>query len=154
METVYTQQAVNSQPSALALIQAREADVEALSQLTRALDKKVVHHISCYLLNLIYWQILLSLPLSLFQLQVLIETYLCSVLYIVPVECCTFLIHHLFSIVIPTLLVIMVFLSYLIPSSIIGAFCFVGGFGIVILFLVACCIVCVACVFCLSEADI
>ncbi|KAK6254539.1 hypothetical protein SCA6_015844 [Theobroma cacao] len=40
METVYTQQAVNSQPSALALIQAREADVEALSQLTRALDKK------------------------------------------------------------------------------------------------------------------
>ncbi|OMO53706.1 hypothetical protein CCACVL1_28433 [Corchorus capsularis] len=40
LETVYTQQAVNSQPSALALIQAREADVEALSRLTRALDKK------------------------------------------------------------------------------------------------------------------
>ncbi|XWS14047.1 hypothetical protein CRYUN_Cryun36dG0090200 [Craigia yunnanensis] len=40
IETVYSQQAINSQPSALALVQAREADVEALSQLTRALDKK------------------------------------------------------------------------------------------------------------------
>ncbi|XVF28360.1 hypothetical protein REPUB_Repub15cG0023000 [Reevesia pubescens] len=40
IETVYSQQAVNSQPSALALVQAREADVEALFQLTRALDKK------------------------------------------------------------------------------------------------------------------
>ncbi|XP_022722421.1 protein ALWAYS EARLY 3-like isoform X3 [Durio zibethinus] len=40
METVCTQQAVNSQPSAHALVQAREADVEALSQLTRAIDKK------------------------------------------------------------------------------------------------------------------
>ncbi|KAA3485308.1 protein ALWAYS EARLY 3 isoform X2 [Gossypium australe] len=39
-ETVYTQQAINSQPSAVSLVQAREADVEALSQLTRALDKK------------------------------------------------------------------------------------------------------------------
>ncbi|TYH82554.1 hypothetical protein ES332_D02G069500v1 [Gossypium tomentosum] len=38
-ETVYTQ-AINSQPSAVSLVQAREADVEALSQLTRALDKK------------------------------------------------------------------------------------------------------------------
>ncbi|XP_022740959.1 protein ALWAYS EARLY 3-like isoform X2 [Durio zibethinus] len=40
IEPVYAQQAANSQPSALALVQAREADVEALSQLTRALDKK------------------------------------------------------------------------------------------------------------------
>ncbi|GMI64104.1 ARABIDOPSIS THALIANA ALWAYS EARLY 3, ALWAYS EARLY 3 [Hibiscus trionum] len=39
-ETVYSQQAMNFQPSALSLVQAREADVEALSQLTRALDKK------------------------------------------------------------------------------------------------------------------
>ncbi|KAE8726364.1 Always early, putative isoform 3 [Hibiscus syriacus] len=39
-ETVYSQQAMNSQHSALSLAQAREADVEALSQLTRALDKK------------------------------------------------------------------------------------------------------------------
>ncbi|KAE8677621.1 Always early, putative isoform 3 [Hibiscus syriacus] len=39
-ETVYSQQAMNSQPSALLLAQSREADVEALSQLTRALDKK------------------------------------------------------------------------------------------------------------------
>ncbi|MBA0681579.1 hypothetical protein Goari_023375, partial [Gossypium aridum] len=39
-ETVYTLQAINSQPSAVSLVQAREADVEALSQLTRALDKK------------------------------------------------------------------------------------------------------------------
>ncbi|XP_038991663.1 protein ALWAYS EARLY 3-like isoform X2 [Hibiscus syriacus] len=39
-ETVYSQQAMNCQPSALLLVQAREADVEALSQLTRALDKK------------------------------------------------------------------------------------------------------------------
>ncbi|GMJ02051.1 ARABIDOPSIS THALIANA ALWAYS EARLY 3, ALWAYS EARLY 3 [Hibiscus trionum] len=38
--TVYSQQAMNSQPSALSMVQAREADVEALSQLTRALDKK------------------------------------------------------------------------------------------------------------------
>lgn len=55
-ETVCTQQAINSQPNALSLVQAREADVEALSQLTRALDKKV--YISCY--ALIYWQIILS----------------------------------------------------------------------------------------------
>ncbi|KAK8623864.1 hypothetical protein V6N13_065226 [Hibiscus sabdariffa] len=39
-ETVYSQQAMNFQPSAPSLDQAREADVEALSQLTRALDKK------------------------------------------------------------------------------------------------------------------
>ncbi|KAL4311611.1 hypothetical protein GQ457_01G030910 [Hibiscus cannabinus] len=39
-ETVYSQQAMIFQPSALSLDHAREADVEALSQLTRALDKK------------------------------------------------------------------------------------------------------------------
>lgn len=56
VETVYThQQSLHSQP-----FQAREADVEALSQLTRALDKKVVHHISFYALDLIYWEIFLS----------------------------------------------------------------------------------------------
>ncbi|GKU85492.1 hypothetical protein SLEP1_g162 [Rubroshorea leprosula] len=39
-ESVYTQQVVNSQPYVLAQIQAREADVQALSELTRALHKK------------------------------------------------------------------------------------------------------------------
>ncbi|KAE8723394.1 Always early, putative isoform 2 [Hibiscus syriacus] len=46
LKLFYSQQAMNSQPSALSLAQAREADVEALSQLTRALDKKVP--ISCF----------------------------------------------------------------------------------------------------------
>ncbi|XP_039061241.1 protein ALWAYS EARLY 3-like, partial [Hibiscus syriacus] len=44
LKLFYSQQAMNSQPSALSLAQAREADVEALSQLTRALDKKCMLH--------------------------------------------------------------------------------------------------------------
>ncbi|KAF7144937.1 hypothetical protein RHSIM_Rhsim04G0219400 [Rhododendron simsii] len=39
-ETVNNQQTANSQPSILAQIQAKEADVQALAELTRALDKK------------------------------------------------------------------------------------------------------------------
>ncbi|KAI5580997.1 hypothetical protein BDE02_08G190900 [Populus trichocarpa] len=39
-ETVNTQQATNAQPSFYAQIQAKEADIHALSELTRALDKK------------------------------------------------------------------------------------------------------------------
>ncbi|CAL5347002.1 unnamed protein product [Camellia sinensis] len=39
-ETANNQQAANSQPSILAQIQAKEADVQALAELTRALDKK------------------------------------------------------------------------------------------------------------------
>ncbi|XP_059668464.1 protein ALWAYS EARLY 3 isoform X2 [Cornus florida] len=39
-ETSNNQQAANSQPSILAQIQAKEADVQALAELTRALDKK------------------------------------------------------------------------------------------------------------------
>lgn len=40
-ETANNQQTANSQPSILAQIQAKEADVQALAELTRALDKKV-----------------------------------------------------------------------------------------------------------------
>ncbi|KAI9390678.1 hypothetical protein POPTR_008G216600v4 [Populus trichocarpa] len=39
-ETINTQQATNAQPSFYAQIQAKEADIHALSELTRALDKK------------------------------------------------------------------------------------------------------------------
>ena len=40
-ETGNNQQTANSQPSILAQIQAKEADVQALAELTRALEKKV-----------------------------------------------------------------------------------------------------------------
>lgn len=43
-EATKTQKVANSQPSILAQIQAKEDDVQALSELTRALDKKVVLH--------------------------------------------------------------------------------------------------------------
>jgi hypothetical protein len=39
---------VGAQPSFCAQIQAKEADIHALSELTRALDKKVVFHIANY----------------------------------------------------------------------------------------------------------
>lgn len=50
--TVSVQQAA-SQPSIIAQIQAKEADVQALSELTRVLDKKVVHLVSrsCIILD-------------------------------------------------------------------------------------------------------
>lgn len=41
-ETASYQQTAYSQPSKLAKIQAKEADVQALAELTRALDKKVL----------------------------------------------------------------------------------------------------------------
>ncbi|CAK7333147.1 unnamed protein product, partial [Dovyalis caffra] len=47
-ETVNTQQATNAQPSFCVQIQAKEADIHALSELTRALDKKVVFLIANY----------------------------------------------------------------------------------------------------------
>ena len=47
-ETVNTQQATNAQPSFYAQIQAKEADIHALSELTRALDKKVIFVMANY----------------------------------------------------------------------------------------------------------
>lgn len=41
VDEVLDLQLFNSQPSSIGHIQAREADVQALSELTRALDKKV-----------------------------------------------------------------------------------------------------------------
>ncbi|XP_058209241.1 protein ALWAYS EARLY 3 isoform X2 [Rhododendron vialii] len=46
-ETANNQQTANSQPSILAQIQAKEADVQALAELTRALDKKVSSALYC-----------------------------------------------------------------------------------------------------------
>lgn len=48
METTAFQQIAYSKPSAVALIQAKEADVQALAELTRALDKKVTKLPSFY----------------------------------------------------------------------------------------------------------
>ncbi|XP_052188738.1 protein ALWAYS EARLY 3 isoform X2 [Diospyros lotus] len=46
-ETANNQQTLNSQSSVLAQVQAKEADVQALAELTRALDKKVSSALSC-----------------------------------------------------------------------------------------------------------
>jgi len=47
-ETVNTQQATNAQRLFCAQIQAKEADIHALSELTRALDKKVIFVMASY----------------------------------------------------------------------------------------------------------
>ena len=61
METANNQQSVDSQPYIRAQIQAKEADVQALAELTRALDKKVIalksifmHLLNCFQLAAIF----------------------------------------------------------------------------------------------------
>lgn len=51
-KTTTTENKANPHPSPLAQIGAKEADVQALSELTRALDKKVVSVDTCHLLTL------------------------------------------------------------------------------------------------------